>query len=56
MEFAFILAAFFVLVFVVFIAIAFFYPEWVGIQGKVAKQYESDHHGETTAPDTKPKD
>jgi hypothetical protein len=41
------LVVLFVFVTIAFLAIAYFLPEWVGIQGKVAKEIESQHRGDT---------
>jgi hypothetical protein len=46
MEIVWILTGFFIFVTLVFIAIAFFFPEWVGIQGKVAEEFERQQRGE----------
>ena len=39
----FVVVGFFVLILIVFLAVAFIYPEWVGIQGKVAKSIQQQH-------------
>ena len=49
MEIGWIMFAFFVFVTMVFIVIAVFLPEWVGITGKKAQEYIREH-GETKPP------
>jgi len=46
MEIIWILIGFFALSTMVFIAIAVFYPEWVGITGKKAKEIQKHQHKE----------
>jgi hypothetical protein len=43
MELGFLLGGLFVLLVMIYIAVAIFAPEWVGIQGKIAKDIESAH-------------
>lgn len=43
MEIGWIMGGFFVFMTIVYIAIALLAPEWVGIQGKVAKEIEKQH-------------
>ena len=43
MELGFILGGLFVFLIIVFIAVAVFAPEWVGIQGKISQEIESSH-------------
>jgi hypothetical protein len=54
MEIGIIMTGFFILITVVFFAIAFFFPEWVGIQGKVAKEIESSQREDPTEPTNTP--
>lgn len=51
MEIAWALGIFFTLSTVVFIAIALIYPEWVGITGKVAKEFEKQQRGDNPPSD-----
>ncbi len=53
MELIWILAILFVFVTIVFMAIAFFLPEWVGITGQKAKQTMRDQAGDPPPPDSK---
>ena len=46
MEIIFILAGLFAFVTIVFMALAVFFPEWVGITGKVAKQHMKEQAGD----------
>lgn len=48
MEIAWILAALFLFCTMAFVAFALFLPEWVGIQGKKAKEIENSHRIQTT--------
>ena len=43
LEIGWIMGGFFVFMTIVYIAIALLAPEWVGIQGKVAKEIEKQH-------------
>ncbi len=40
------LTVFFIVVTILFIVIAFYFPEWVGITGKKAQQYIREHEQE----------
>lgn len=44
MELIWILIGFFALCTIVFIAIAMYFPEWLGITGKKAKEIQKHHH------------
>jgi hypothetical protein len=46
MEIIFILAGLFAFVTILFLVIAVFFPEWVGITGKVAKQHMKEQAGD----------
>lgn len=46
MEIALILGALFIFCTMAFLAVAFFLPEWVGIQGKKAQEIEEAHRGD----------
>ena len=46
MELGFILGGLFALLIMIFIGVAVFAPEWVGIQGKIAKEIESSHQAD----------
>jgi uncharacterized membrane protein (DUF485 family) len=46
MEIIWILAGLFIFVTIVFIALAVFFPEWVGITGKVARKHMSEQSGD----------
>lgn len=48
MEFAFVMIGFFIFVTMVFVVIAVFFPEWVGITGKRAKEIQE--HQKSEAP------
>lgn len=50
MEIGWIMTAFFAFCTMVFIAIAFFLPEWVGITGKKAKQIINDQEEKPDSP------
>jgi len=50
MEIIWILIGFFALSTMAFIAIAIFYPEWVGITGKKAKEIQRHQHPEDSDP------
>lgn len=54
MSIAWIMGGFFVFVTLIFCAIAFFLPEWVGITGKKAKQTMKEQHGDAV-PSQEPK-
>ncbi len=55
MEIGWILGGIFIFATLIFIAICFFLPEWVGITGKKARQAIKDHQQEgTNAPPDKP--
>lgn len=54
MEIAWMLGILFVASTVVFMAIALLYPEWVGITGKVAKEFEKQQRGDSE--DSTPKE
>ncbi len=41
------LGIFFILITAIFIAVAFFLPEWLGITGKKAKEVIESHQAET---------
>ncbi len=41
-----IILGFVIFVSLAFVGVAFLFPEWVGIQGKLAQQIEADHRGE----------
>jgi hypothetical protein len=47
MEIAWILGGLFIFVTLVFVAIAFFLPEWVGITGKKAKEIMKEQSGDS---------
>lgn len=47
MEIVWILVALFIFVTLVFVGFALFFPEWVGIQGKVAQEFERQQRGES---------
>ncbi|MBL7557151.1 MAG: hypothetical protein JNM24_15100 [Bdellovibrionaceae bacterium] len=48
------LGIFFIFITAIFIAVAFFFPEWLGITGKKAKEVIESHQSETpNDPDTK---
>ena len=47
MEIGWIMAGFFVFVSMVFVAVALFLPEWVGITGKKAKDIMAEHQEES---------
>lgn len=49
MEILIVLGGLFSFVTILFIAIAVFYPEWVGITGNVAKTIEAEHRDGTSA-------
>ncbi len=49
MPIAWIMGGFFVFVTLIFFAIAFFLPEWVGITGKKARQTMIDQKGDPAA-------
>lgn len=53
MEIAWLLGGLFVFVTLVFLVIAVALPEWVGITGKVAKEFEKQQRGETPPDDSK---
>ncbi len=46
MEIGWLMFGFFVFVTLIFVAIAFFLPEWVGITGKKAQEYMKEQAGE----------
>lgn len=50
MEIFWIMAGLFIFVTIAFVAIAFLFPELVGITGKVAKKIESEHRGDSSDP------
>jgi hypothetical protein len=59
MEIGWIMFGFFVFVTLIFMVIAFFLPEWVGITGKKAQEYIKEQAGEGSNPATEapaPKD
>lgn len=56
MELAWILGALFVFVTLVFVAICFFLPEWVGITGKKAKQTMIEQQGDSALDSKEQKD
>lgn len=45
MEMGWVLGGFFVFVTLIYIAVALLAPEWVGIQGRLAKKIEEEHRG-----------
>lgn len=51
MELGWILGGLFIFVTLVFMAIALFLPEWVGITGKKAKQTMEEQKGDNPTPD-----
>lgn len=51
MEFAFAAIGFFIFVTMIFVAVAFFFPEWVGITGKKAKEYQEQHQEGSNTPE-----
>lgn len=53
MEFAFVMIGFFVFVTLVFVAVAVFFPEWVGITGKRAKEIQ-EHQRSDSSSEPKP--
>jgi hypothetical protein len=53
MEIVLAMGIFFVFVTVIFIAVAVFLPEWVGITGKKAKEIMKEQHGDTLASENK---
>lgn len=50
MEIGWIMFGFFIFITLLFIAVAFFLPEWVGITGKRAKEIQKEHVAENTPP------
>lgn len=46
------LIGFFVFCLLAYAGIAFFFPEWVGIQGSTAKKIEASHQSTTTTTTT----
>jgi len=46
MEIGWIMTGFFIFVTFIFVVIAFFFPEWVGITGKKAREYIDEQKGE----------
>lgn len=46
MEIYWIMGALFIVVTFVFVVVAVLFPEWVGIQGKVAQEFERQQRGE----------
>ncbi len=48
MEIGWIMLIFFIFVLMVFIAVAFFLPEWVGITGKKAKEIMAEQESQKT--------
>lgn len=52
MSLGWIMGAFFIFVTFVFIAIAFFLPEWVGITGKKAKKNIEEHQAGSSTEET----
>ena len=46
MEIGWLMFGFFVFVTLIFVAVAFFLPEWVGITGKKAQEYMKEHVGD----------
>lgn len=53
MEIVLAMGIFFVFVTVIFIAVAVFLPEWVGITGKKAKEIMKEQHGDPLASENK---
>jgi len=53
LELGFILAGFFIFVTIIFMVFAVFFPEWVGITGKKARQIQAEQTGDTHPPDSK---
>lgn len=51
MEILWIMGFFFILCTMLFLAIAFFFPEWVGITGKKAHEINKSHQEETESKD-----
>lgn len=48
MELGWMMFGFFVFVTLIFVVIAFFLPEWVGITGKKAKEYMKEQAGDNS--------
>ena len=46
MEIGWIMTGFFIFVTMLFVALAFFFPEWVGITGKKARHYMQEQRGD----------
>lgn len=46
MEIMWALGALFVIILFIFVAVAFLFPEAVGITGKIAKKIEEEHRGD----------
>lgn len=56
MEIAWALGGLFILVTLIFVAISFFLPEWIGITGNKAKEIMKEQAGDETSPTDKDSD